>query len=426
MIETRNPGIPYRGLLIKIIVLMVLIVAGVAVRPIMLAAFIFGAYIIMACQNEVEISAILIALLNVSMIYKMSPGSTSLYTYIELLAIVKYFFMAPYFDSNFIAPWLLYVIYLFIGSGMQIVSLIKVAIVPLLLYYMARKLDYENLKKLAFFYIIGVIAGSVIGLASDSLPHMNAYVMHKEVYLGYTDDGFISSRRFSGLWGDPNYYTIHLILSIAICAVLLNRKEIKKTTFYVVYAIMAAFGSMTGSKSFFLMLILVTAAFIVMLFRNGEYGQCAFFLLLAVVFVILVLIGKIDAFDTVLSRLGSVASGEKDLTTGRADIWQKYLTAFLKKPIKFLIGNGIAKGQTYVKPVHNAYIDFLDYVGLFGTSLFAMSVYNALEHFREIRRKTGSLLPLIAIAMLYFFLNMFYANDTEFELLLAFGFFYLS
>lgn len=411
-------------ILVKVILLILLIVAGVVFRPVMAAAFLFGVYVVLSCHDDVEISAVLFALLNVSMIYKLSPGSTSLYTYIELIAIAKYFYLGPYFDSDFLAPWLLYVIYLQVGCGTQFVSLIKVAIVPLILYYMARNLDYQNLKTLFFFYFVGVLASSLIGLCSESILHMNAYVLHKEVYLGNTDDGFISSQRFSGLWGDPNYYTIHLILSIAICAVLLCRREIKRSTFFVVYILMAAFGSMTGSKSFFLMLILVTGAFIMMLFRNGEYGQWMLFLLLAILLGALVLSGEIEAFDTVLSRLDSVASGKKDLTTGRADIWQKYLAVFLERPIKFLFGNGIKNGQTFTKAVHNAYIDFLDYLGLFGTSLFLMSIHSGLAHMRETSKKRGDFLPLLSLAMLYFFLNMFYANDTEFELLLAFGFLY--
>lgn len=406
----------------RITLCLILIVVGVAFRPVMYLAMLYVAILLISARVEQDITVLLIALLNVSMIFKLSPGSTSLYTYLELLAIVKMLIMDHRLSSRFFVGWGLYTVYLFIGSNFQIINFVKASIVPLLLYLMIRKMDYKQLKVNSFYYIFGVIAGSIISLARSIIPNMQLYVSHKEVYLGVTNSGFISSTRFSGLWGDPNYYSIHLILSITICAVFMLRKELKPSYFYTVYGLMILFGAMTGSKSFFLMLIFITVLFVIGLFKIGNYKLGIFFVLLILVFGTLVLSGAIEIFDTVLTRLQYVREGQKDLTTGRASTWLEYLRIYMNNPVKLIFGRGIGNGYSYNVAPHNTYIDFIDYVGLLGSTIFIYTLGNCSPIPKTKIVNGVTYFPLLVLAILYFFLSMFYGNDFVFELLFAFGF----
>lgn len=420
-----------RNLILRIIVCYILVVAGVVTRPLMYVALLVTVGIVILTREEWELTTILVALVHVSPIFKLSPGSTSLFTYVELIAIAKYLTFDHKLSWKFFSAWGLYSVYLLVGCGMntlsgfgfEVTDLIKAIMVPLLLYCMAKDLDYNRFHFLSIVYVVGVLFASLLSWMSDYIPNMLSYISYKQVYLGYSSSGFIARTRFSGLMGDPNYYSIHLILSIAICAIWWSRKEIKSIAFYLVFGILATLGAMTGSKSFFLMLIVVTVMIIIVLFKSRNYPQAFLFVAVLAAAVVLLLAGYVNIFDTVLSRFQLVETAGKDLTTGRADLWNQYLSNFIEHPLVAVFGNGLGKGYSFERAPHNTFIDFIDFVGIIGSLLFVLSIKSvATVQWAGKSMGRRSILLVVILCVMYFSLSMFTSNDLPFQILLAFGF----
>ena len=77
--------------------------------------------------------------------------------------------------------------------------------------------------------------------------------------------------RRSGWYGDPNYYTVGVILSISLLLLLYTRNKLKTVPFLVLIAPLIFFGFKTGSKSFLLLLAILCLAFFYILIKRGNY-----------------------------------------------------------------------------------------------------------------------------------------------------------
>lgn len=403
--------------LIKVILGFALVLAGVIARPIMYVAAVYGAGLILLCRDEDSILSALFAWLSISSVFKFSPNATSIFTYLEIISIVKLFLMNREIEKRLFGVLSLYIIYTLIGSGFDATTYIKTIMLPIIVYLTVRNMDYARLSKISGYYILGVFAGSLMGVCRAWIPNINSFIAYKSVNLSYSaGTGYESAIRFSGLWGDPNYYSIHLLLVMSICILLYIRKQIGIISFSGIYGGVIVFGAMTGSKSFIIMVAIVTFFFVLSLIHNRQFSRMIFILSLVIVVLLLMYTGKIDIFSTVLTRFANVSTGfaRSGLTTGRLELVQYYLHLFIEDPIKLLVGNGIGVGHSY-RPPHNTLIDFLDIVGVLGTALFSaviVRIYKQTPSDGE-----GSAFILLIVPM-FFFLSMFYSIDFCFELAL--------
>lgn len=414
-------GINYL-LLLKVLFAMVLIVGGVVFRPLMYAASIFVVLIVFFSQTEEEIFSIAFALLSLSPIFKFSPNSSSVFTYLEIVIIFKLIIRNRKIETKFLVGVVLFIIYVLAGSNFDISTTVKTIMMPIIMYLICRDMNYEKLTIVSGYYIGGVIIGSVLGICRAWIPNLNSFISYKSVHLSLVNGkGFESALRFSGLWGDPNYYSIHLLLVMTICIILYFRKQIAHSFFIVLYGLSVVFGSMTGSKSYFLMAAILTVIFLFSLIYFRQTSMFIGILILLSVVLLLLITGKIDLFSTVLTRLNNVNSGfsKSGLTTGRIELLQYYMNLFAEKPLKFLIGNGVAVGHSYRHP-HNTLIDYLDVLGLLGTILSGYVFVIVYKDTPKIGK--GNILIALVIPM-FFFLSMFYSIDFCFEVALIICFF---
>lgn len=417
MMKLRLPSALSR----KVTMGFILIIAGVVVRPIMLLAVLYCFGIVLLEQKRIDVICMLFAWLSISPIFKLGPGTTSLFTYLELLVIGKLLWMDKTIHKVFLASWFAYLTYITVGMGTEYTVYIKTAILPLLLYLFTKHMCYDYIKKVSFQYIAGIIVSSLLGLYKEVIPNLKYFVAdYKTVNVSYSyATGFTSEIRFSALWDDPNYFSVHLIIAISICVIFYLRNEIKAYLFYGIYGTMVLFGAMTGSKSFLLMFIILTILLMIGLLRNRQYKQL--FILTTLVFgaLLLMMLGYIDIFSRVFVRLDRIENGSSDLTTGRVDLWTYYFQEFWNDPFKMFVGNGLKGGFSY-RPPHNTYIDFIDILGIFGTAVTIMTIM--ASYFSVPGNGKGSRVILLVVTVMYFFLSMFYAIDFVFEVALAFSF----
>lgn len=409
------------SLMLKVILGFALVVAGVAVRPVMYLAAVYFAGLIILEKNTQYMTCMMFAWLSISPIFKFSVGGTSFFTYLELLVISKLIIRNRKLEAGFFLALGLYSMYMMLGMGSEYTDLIKAICVPMLIYFFSKDMTYESLKTCTFYYIFGIVTSSIVGLSKGLIPNMTAFVNYKNVRMGQSASSIVFADRFSGLWTDPNYFSIHLILAIAVTSVLFSRKEIKSTTFYAIYATMIAFGALTGSKSFILMLVVVTVLSLIVFLKEKQYTHSIFFGVIIIAGVFLLLSGYIDVFSRTIYRIQNVSTLGFD--TGRSDIWKGYLDMYSDSLPLLLFGSGLGKSFLLRVP-HNTYVDIFVLFGIVGGILCLVSFYYAIRPF-AINRKPQSVLPLISLAAMYFALSMYYSVELPFQILIAFGYFYL-
>ena len=410
------------GVVVKTIVGILLIVAGVAIRPIMYLATAYAFVVILLEKEPINILCMMFAWLNVSTIFKFSVEGMSMFTLLELVMIAKLILRKKRIEGRFLLLWFVYLVYLIIGMGSAYTDLVKAICIPLIIYLISRNIKYEDLGIISFYYIFGVFANSIVGLMRSSIPNMTLFVIFKQQGYGYAAQSLILTDRFSGLWGDPNYYSIHLIVCIAIISVLFSRKEINGIGFYGIYISMILFGAMTGSKSFIFMLVFVTVFTILLLIKEKQYSHSVFFIAVIAVGVVLLVSGYIDVFSKVLYRMQNLTNS--GMSTGRTEIWKSYYDLYNDNLSLLMFGSGLGQGFLLRVP-HNSFLDVFALFGVAGAVLVFSTFFVSIKQNSEIR-KTESIIPLLTLGILYFFLSMFYSVEMPFRIALAAAFLYLT
>ena len=409
------------NVLLKVLIGIFLVVVGVAIKPIMYIAAAYAIIVILFEKESESVICILFSWLSVSTIFKFTVEGISVFTLLELVMIAKLYLREKYFERRFFVLWIIYVLYLIVGMGSAYSDLVKASCIPLIIYLITRNITYENLSLVSFYYIIGILANSLIGLMRNNIANMASYVSFKQQGYGYVDQTLVFIDRFSGLWGDPNYYSIHLIVSIAIISVLFSRKEINGIIFYGIYIAMILFGAMTGSKSFIIMLVIVTIIALLLQLKAKQYLHSAFFITVIVVGVILLMSGYIDVFSKVLYRMQNLTNS--GFSTGRTEIWKSYFVLYEENWLLMLFGSGLSQGFLLRVP-HNSFLDVFALFGIVGSIEVFSTIIVAIKQQSNLRGK-DCIVPLLTLLVLYFFLSMFYSVEMPFQIALAAAFLYV-
>ena len=136
----------------------------------------------------------------------------------------------------------------------------------------------------------------------------------------------------------------------------------------------------------------------------------------------LLLSGYIDLFSRALYRIQNVSSLGFD--TGRSDIWKGYFDMYSESLPLLLFGSGLGKSFLLRVP-HNTYLDIFALFGIVGGVLCVTTFYCAIGA-RSIPMKPQSIMPLITLAAMYFALSMYYSVELPFQILIVFGYLYMS
>lgn len=394
-----------RGGIAAAAVSVALVVGGVVFRPLSYAAALFVAgYLLLASPERMWYE--LFILLPFANIFKFSPASSSIYTYLQIIAVARVLLKRRRIDWRFLIVYAVLVLVNFAGCGGDTAVLIKQSLIPLMLYSFFRTRTRYRTLLLAF--TAGLLASSVIALFRSQIPNLASYarLIRSWQPTGYT-------YRFCGLFRDPNYYTMLLIMSLIGLMTLYNAGQLHGS-FFLYYVTVGLFGAMTASKSFLLMYAAVSCVLALMRFKRKKLGWSILLIVSLTAMVLLSRLGYGTIFDSVLQRFGA---GE--LTTGRADIWVEYLTYLGSNPLKLLLGSGIGAGYLAGYAAHNTYIDFLYYYGLLGTALFIVCCRYAVGRTRRMRRSLNNAVMFGGLAALLFFLSGLQVLEFGYMLILC-------
>lgn len=338
-------------------------------------------------------------LLPCSEVFTQSPYiSISLLTFI-FLAIFARYLLTQVLETQYFQPGLLvmllvllyelmHIIYNPVMASTQTVRWSIFFIFTSLLMFDRNK--YCSFSQLRFALLCGLILSTLYGLLHQYFTPVSSY-----------STKIIA--RFAGGAGDPNNFGLYCLLLIYFYLPTIPRENISKKS-YAIILMMLAFGSLTVSRSFFIVATLSLVSYFIFYYRSALGDIFVRFLMsLNSLLIICCLYWVSDA--SFLGELDIFArfSGDNlsDLTGSRSDILQEYIRLFFELPNSFvLFGAGIngylgyynyyfLQAGTFSEVVgpHNTLLEALVSFGMLGFLLFAAYIYLG---FQAEKSRTGN------------------------------------
>lgn len=371
-------------------------------------------------KNNVEIIKIFIFIMPLASIFKLGPGGQSFFTYLMLEYVIWNLIKTKgkiKYEILFIIGFgLLEIIIQLLYGSINITRNIKFITNLIFLFY-AMKIEYDKYYKSIFFsYILGIILSSFIACINLSFFRINFYIEQQALSLA---TGYGDRIRFSGLYGDCNYYTVNIIIGLCLLVILMHKKDIGKSIFIFLGAVLLHYSIMTYSKSAFLMLIFPIIFIAYSSIKNKKYFFTIIIAILSLLLIVMILMGKFQMFEIVLSRLRN-ADGLNALTTGRFNLWRIYLEYVFSNIGVLFFGRGISSNILYSLAPHNTYIDILYYLGIIvGVIYILLNLKIIKKYSKNIKRNLLNYSVFIVILCMYFFLSEIFYYDSIFHILIA-------
>lgn len=389
-----------------------LIVLGLFLPGCALSAFaaqLLYALVLAAAGRADRIFCQMFFLLPYASVFKAAPGSASLLTYLEILVPAMLVLRYRRLPGRFLCAWLAFAAFVLFSGGGNASETVKRIAVPLLLlcFFGCGRGDF---RRPVLALTLGLLSSGLAGLLCAGMPELEVHMARSVAH----ETGAV---RFCGLYNDPNYYSIILILAIS-CLLSLCAAGKLGLCAPVMCIGLSLFGLMTLSKSFLLMLAVVFPAGGCLLLYRRRRREGAL-ILGAVIFAALTAAGGRPALlDGILARLRSGSGSWNALTTGRTDLWMRYLAHFWEHPLTLLTGSGVFCAPLDGIYPHNTALDFLYFYGLAGTALFVCAAGTALGGFRAGRRPEN-FLPAVCMAAMMMFISSLPSFDFAFVLTLS-------
>lgn len=387
---------------------------------------VFAAFAFVLCvaffikDKECDTVKMLFFLMPLAPIFKLSSSSSSLFTYLELVFILMVYAKKRFVVKHELSSVILFSVYILffqlLYDTLNITSTIKM-IVNIAILFQISKFPIENSADLFVSYIAGVLCSSLYRFFDSSIFKISAYTSQK--VLGFGGGVFVT--RFSGLYTDPNYYAISLIISLCIIVFLYMKKRISLITMAVLSIFLCVLAGMTGSKSALVMLIIPVFEMVYVYCKERRYIVLTVFFVAMIVIIIGIVRGKIAIFNTTFDRLNLDNKSIDALTTGRTVLWRDYLNYFNEHIFKAIFGSSIAvttlKTSISVTEPHNTYIDLILQLGIVGTLGFLFCIRLAYTNMRRsIKRGFQNYTLLFVIAVMYCFLSQLQGYDFPFQI----------
>ena len=309
-----------------------------------------------------------------------------------------------------------------------------------------------DIRKLLLVFVIGVLSAAGIEMVTQFwLPEQFATMdMAVHAYFHW---------RHRGLAGDPNYYSLDLLLSIAAVFYMFVKNKIKAVSFCIYEFLLFLMAYLTYSKSLIVGLCIFAICAILFTSTYGmrKYWKRVVALMLVactgVVFIKVVLqqnpfitisrfsqeyivdsgntsdsgatasdsSGGLGSADAVVPSAtpndhGGSSQGLDNFTTGRWTLWKNHLKEVVSSSKNFIFGIGLGK---WAEPMeaHNTYVQSLYEIGFVGTLLLLTLLFLVLKHIgvrMELFKPKNWLYWLPFVCGVIMFANVNYLAVTSF------------
>lgn len=327
-----------------------------------------------------------------TMIYKLSPTSTSVFAYVMLAVGIILLIRLRNFGVTQFLLIVMFAIYTFLGMGDNVTRVIKMVVGLVLFYIFTKIIKPTDFKNQIMAFALGMVTSSCIGLLKGSWYRLDMY---------YTDIDFISVNganviRFSGLYPDPNYFSVSAVVAITLCLMLFYNRNGNRAVLGVLIAALTMFGFMSYSKIFLLSILFVAIVFVFRLIEPAQKRLATITFFTIVVYAIWLWMSEGNYLNVMIERFWG-----GDISTGRFDIWVRYLDYIWSSPKTFLFGDGLGAPYKGLGP-HNTYIESIYFLGVIGSVLFFITLLLIFKGKRIIGRRTlfNYMLPVVFLIMI--------------------------
>lgn len=308
-----------------------------------------------------------------SPLLKIRPGTISLFT-IALLMIYAYYALTGSRQVkvlHLVPALLLIVLTLIVKAAYNYEidnSYVMFAVTLLLIPFLTRELDGGyDFYWLTICFALGICMAAITAQYLTVFPTISRYIDIN------TTLGFV---RRSGYMGDPNFYSCHITAALSgILVLTLNNDKRKKLFVLVPLAFLLFYCGLTSvSKSFLLVCACLLLLWVLDLLLQKGKASVKMTLLLTLLIVGIFLLSSTvftDLLDTMFSRFGQ-DNNLSDFTTGRTEVWNRYITSMFEDARLLLFGQGYSDKIIGEKPPHNTLLEGVFELGLVGFILIAL------------------------------------------------------
>lgn len=332
-------------------------------------------------------------------IIKTDPDQFSFFTVFFAIYVVRIIFKTGRLNRMFLFTAFIFAGYCLAFSGFgQIVTIVTMVCGFTMLRETTESDEYDY-RHVLYAFCFGIIISSALGAFRDYLPIIRTFSMDT-AYKVASDE---YAARFVGLNVNPNYYTMDVSIAMG-CLVTTICTQKTRPIYMILFGVLAAFGLMSVSKSF----LIVLAVMIAILWLNSlRQGGTTFFKLTfsLVAAGALILIFAEEAVNTYVLRLTKDSAGDlSSVTTGRSDIWIAYIKEMLRSFRTLFFGAGL--GQILEKGSHNTYIEMIYYIGLIGSALYFFVLKSSIA-IKKFPRNILYYIPLLVLLIRFVGISMF-------------------
>lgn len=356
----------------ELLLLFGLIYWGIYDVRLMLAAFLINVITIILGNFKLGFAQ-LFFLLPFSMVYKLSPESSSFFAYGMLVMSVVALSKTITKTASIYVLLFLYTLYLFAGLTANWSMVIKAIGGLICFVYFVKNVRASDLKDIILSSIFGILGASYMGFSKITNPYIQQF------FSDYNSEFMNGERivRFSGLMPDPNYYSVSIIVAVFMLIRLLQSKVINKYIGAILILSLVWFGGLSYSRIYFLSLMLLVLYFVHIFTGKSRYSLLSL-IGLSIVFIVAWLY-----FTNTSYYLNAISRFEvEDVSNGRTSLWAQYITAILSDTKILLLGSGYDSKLVGGHGAHNTYIEVLYHIGCIGLLLL-------LTLFRSIFRLRG-------------------------------------
>lgn len=312
-------------------------------------------------------------LLPFSMIYKLSPESSSFFAYGMLVMSVVALSKTITKTASIYVLIFLYTLYLFAGLTANWSMVIKAIGGLICLVYFVKSTKVSDIRDIILSSSLGILGASYMGLSKLTNPNIHQF---------FTDDNseYMNGERifrFSGLMPDPNYYSVSVIVVVFMLIRLVQSKVINKYFGSGLILTLIWFGALSYSRIYFISLFFLVLYYVHLYTGKSRYG------LLSLIGVSITSIFAWLYFTNTSYYLNAISRFEvDDVSNGRTSLWVQYIKIILDDVKILLLGSGYDSKLVGGHGAHNTYIEAIYHIGCIGLLLL-------LTLFRSIFRLRG-------------------------------------
>lgn len=350
-----------------------------------------------------------------SPLLKIRPGTISLFT-VALLMIYAFYTITSSRQVrvlHLVPAMLLVVLTLIVKAAYNYEidnSYIMFAVTLMLIPFVGREMDGSyDFYWLTVCFALGICMAAITAQYLTVFPTISRYIDIN------TTLGFV---RRSGYMGDPNFYSCHITAALSGVLVLTLNNDKRKRLFVLVplACLLLYCGLMSVSKSFLLVCACLLLLWIAeLLFQKGKASVKVTLVVTLIIAGAFLLSSTVftDLLDTMFSRFGQ-DSNLSEFTTGRTEVWVRYITAMLEDIRLLLFGQGCTDVIIGEKPTHNTILESVYQLGAIGYLLmlawlvfFLQNLLNGAKiRWRQVTRLViliiGAFGPWMALDYLFF------------------------